>query len=300
MSLLSLVGVVHRVLVSTQTIRRSIMALTVNTNVSAMRAAAALTRTQGSLSQTLQRVSTGLRVTKAADDAAGSAVAMNLSTQARSGRQAIRNANDGISVIQTAEAASKEVLNILDRMRELAVQSASETLDDGERDYIDDEFEALSEEVQRIAKATEFNDLALADGTTASLTVQVGVTSGTESEVAITLGDLTSSTLGVATGDIDLTAATAAQSAIDTIDTAIDSVNSIRADYGSTQNRLDSSIGNMTAYVESLSAAASQIMDADYAHETSEMTRLQVMQQAGVAALAQAKGINQSVVSLLN
>ena len=276
------------------------MALTVNTNVSAMRASAALTRTQGSLSQTLQRASTGLRVTKAADDAAGSAVAMNLSTQARSGRQAIRNANDGISVIQTAEAASKEVLNILDRMRELAVQSASETLDDGERDYIDDEFEALSEEVQRIAKATEFNDLALADGTTTSLTVQVGVTSGTESEVAITLGDLTSSTLGVATGDIDLTAATAAQSAIDTIDTAIDSVNSIRADYGSTQNRLDSSIGNMTTYVESLSAASSQIMDADYAHETSEMTRLQVMQQAGVAALAQAKGLNQSVVSLLN
>jgi flagellin len=276
------------------------MSLTVNTNVSAMRAAAALTRTQGSLSQTLQRVSTGLRVTKAADDAAGSAVAMNLSTQARSGRQAIRNANDGISVIQTAEAASKEVLNILDRMRELAVQSASETLDDGERDYIDDEFEQLSGEVERIAQATEFNDLALADGTSPSLTVQVGVTSGTESEVSITLGDLTSSSLGVATTDIDMTAATAAQSAIDTIDTAIDSVNSIRADYGSTQNRLDSSIGNMTAYVESLSSAASQIMDADYAHETSEMTRLQVMQQAGVAALAQAKGLNQSVVSLLN
>ena len=276
------------------------MSLTVNTNVSAMRAAAALTRTQGSLSQTLQRVSTGLRVTKAADDAAGSAVAMNLSTQARSGRQAIRNANDGISVIQTAEAASKEVLNILDRMRELAVQSASETLDDGERDYIDDEFEQLSGEVERIAQATEFNDLALADGTSPSLTVQVGVTSGTESEVSITLGDLTSSSLGVATTDIDMTAATAAQSAIDTIDIAIDSVNSIRADYGSTQNRLDSSIGNMTAYVESLSSAASQIMDADYAHETSEMTRLQVMQQAGVAALAQAKGLNQSVVSLLN
>ena len=276
------------------------MSLTVNTNVSAMRAAAALTRTQGSLSQTLQRVSTGLRVTKAADDAAGSAVAMNLSTQARSGRQAIRNANDGISVIQTAEAASKEVLNILDRMRELAVQSASETLDDGERDYIDDEFEQLSAEVERIAQATEFNDLALGDGTNASLTVQVGVTSGTESEVSITLGNLTSSSLGVSTTDIDMTAATSAQSAIDTIDTAIDSVNSIRADYGSTQNRLDSSIGNMTAYVESLSSAASQIMDADYAHETSEMTRLQVMQQAGVAALAQAKGLNQSVVSLLN
>ena len=275
------------------------MSLTVNTNLSAMRAANALTISQGQLSQTLARVSSGLRVTKAADDAAGSAVAMNLSTQARSGRQAVRNANDGISVIQTAEAASKEVLHILDRMRELAVQSSSETLDDGERSYIDDEFEQLSSEVERIAQATEFNDLALADGTTSSLTVQVGVTSGTESEVSITLGDLTVSTLGVGTGDVDLTAATAAQTAIDTIDTAIDSVNSIRADYGSVQNRLDSSIGNMTAYVESLTAAASQIMDADYAHETSEMTRLQVMQQAGVAALAQAKGINQSVVSLL-
>ena len=275
------------------------MSLTVNTNLSAMRAANALTISQGQLSQTLARVSSGLRVTKAADDAAGSAVAMNLSTQARSGRQAVRNANDGISVIQTAEAASKEVLHILDRMRELAVQSSSETLDDGERSYIDDEFEQLSDEVERIAQATEFNDLALADGTNTALTVQVGVTSGTESEVSITLGDLTASTLGVGTGDVDLTAATAAQTAIDTIDTAIDSVNSIRADYGSVQNRLDSSIGNMTAYVESLTAAASQIMDADYAHETSEMTRLQVMQQAGVAALAQAKGINQSVVSLL-
>ena len=275
------------------------MALTVNTNLASLSAANALNSTQGSLSHTLARISSGLRVTKAADDAAGSAVAMNLSTQARSGKQAVRNSNDGISVIQTAEAASKEVLNILDRMRELAVQSASETLEDGERTYIDDEFEDLSDEVQRIAKATEFNDLALADGTNTTLTVQVGVTSGTESEVAITLGDLTVSTLGIGTGSIDLTGSTAAQSAIDTIDTAIDSVNSVRAGYGATQNRLDSSIANMTSYVESLTSAGSQIMDADYAHETAEMTRLQVMQQAGVAALAQAKSINQSVVSLL-
>ena len=276
------------------------MSLTINTNLAAMRAAASLNQTQGSLSQTLARVSSGLRVTKAADDAAGSAVAMNLSTQARSGRQAMRNANDGISVIQTAEAATKEVLNILDRMRELAVQSSSETLATDERDYIDDEFHDLSDEIQRIAKATEFNDLNLADGSKTSLTVQVGVTNGTESEVSITLGDLSVSTLGVGTGSVDLTGASAAQSAIDTIDTAIESVNDIRADYGAVQNRLDSSIANMTQYVEALSAASSQIMDADYAHETAEMTRLQVMQQAGVAALAQAKVINQSVVSLLN
>ena len=275
------------------------MALTVNTNLSALSAANALNNTQNALSSNLARISSGLRVTKAADDAAGSAVAMNLNTQARSGRQAIRNSNDGISVIQTAEAATKEVLNILDRMRELAVQSASETLEDDERSYLDSEYDELAEEVERIAQATEFNDLALADGTNTSLTVQVGITSGTESEVSITLGDLTASNLGVDTTSIDLSGSTSAQSAIDDIDTAIDSVNSIRADYGATQNRLDSAMNNMSAYVESLTAAASQIMDADYAHETAEMTRLQVMQQAGVAALAQARGINQSVITLL-
>jgi flagellin len=278
------------------------MALTVNTNIASLKAANSLNNTQGNLSNTLSRISTGLRVSKAADDAAGMAVAQNLGTLARSGRQAIRNSNDGVSVIQTAEAASKEVLSILDRMRELAVQSSSETLENDERGYIDAEFADLSDEVERIAQATEFNDIALADGTNTSLVVQVGVTSGTESEVSITLGNLTATNLSVDTGatGVDLSTATAAQTAIDTIDDAIDSVNTIRADYGSVQNRLDSAMANMTSYVESLTAASSQIMDADYAHETAEMTRLQVMQQAGVAALSQAKSINQSVISLLN
>ena len=276
------------------------MALTVNTNLAAMRASNALNKTQSSLSHTLAKISGGLRVTKAADDAAGSAVASNLQTVARSGRQAIRNANDGISIIQTAEGATKEVLNILDRMRELAVQSASETLADGERTYIDEEFEQLSDEVERIAQATEFNDLQLADGSKTTLSVQVGVTSGTESQLTITLGNLTVSELSVDTTTIDLTNATTARDAIDTIDAAIDTVNSVRAGYGAVQNRIDSSISNMTTYVESLSAARSQIMDTDYAHETSEMTRLQVMQQAGTAALAQARTINQSVISLLS
>jgi flagellin len=276
------------------------MALTVNTNLAAMRASNALNKTQAGLSHTLAKISSGLRVTKAADDAAGSAVASNLHTVARSGRQAIRNANDGISIIQTAEGATKEVLNILDRMRELAVQSASETLADDERVYIDDEFEQLSDEVERIAQATEFNDLQLADGTKTTLSVQVGVTSGTESQLTITLGDLTVTNLLVDTTTIDLTNATTARSAIDTIDDAIDSVNTVRAGYGAVQNRIDSSISNMTTYVESLSAAESQIMDTDYAYETAEMTRLQVMQQAGTAALAQARTINQSVISLLS
>ncbi len=275
------------------------MSLTVNTNLSAMNAANSLNRTQGKLSLTLSRVSSGLRVTKAADDAAGSAVATNLNTQARSGRQAMRNANDGISVIQTAESATKEVINILDRMRELAVQSASETLEDGERTYIDSEFHQLSDEVERIAQSSEFNDLQLSDGTNTELEVQVGIDADSNSRVTITLGNLTTSNLTIQTTDIDLSLASGAQTAITTIDAAIDSVNSIRADYGAVQNRIDSSIRNMSTYVESLSAAASQIIDADYAHETAEMTRLQVMQQAGVAALSQAKGINQSVLSLL-
>ena len=276
------------------------MALTVNTNLAAMRASNALNKTQAGLSHTLAKISSGLRVTKAADDAAGSAVASNLHTVARSGKQAMRNANDGISIIQTAEGATKEVLNILDRMRELAVQSASDTLDNAERTYLDDEFEQLSDEVERIAQATEFNDLALADGSRSQLEVQVGVTSGTESRLTITLGELTVSNLSIEKTDIDLTQASTARTSIDTIDSAIDTVNSIRAGYGAVQNRIDSAISNMVTYVESLSAAESQIMDTDYAHETAEMTKLQVMQQAGTAALAQARTINQSVISLLS
>lgn len=276
------------------------MALTVNTNLAAMRASNSLNQTQASLSHTLGKISSGLRVTKAADDAAGSAVASNLHTVARSGKQAIRNANDGISVIQTAESSTKEVLNILDRMRELAVQSASETLDNGERAYLDEEFHQLSDEVERIALSSEFNDLALADGTKTQLEVQVGVDASSNSRVTITLGNLTVSNLNVDTTTIDLTNASTAQTSITTIDDAIDAVNSIRAGYGAVQNRIDSSIRNMVTYVESLSAAESQIMDTDYASETAEMTRLQVMQQAGTAALAQARTINQSVISLLS
>ena len=275
------------------------MALTVNTNMSALRAANTLNNTQGALSQTLARVSSGMRITRAADDAAGSAVAANLSTLARSGQQAIRNANDGISVIQTAEAATKEVSNILDRMRELAVQSASETLADDERAYLDTEIEALSDEVERIADSSNFNGIQLSDGSKASLDVQVGVTGSSTSRVTITLGSLKTTNLSVETADVEIGKASSAQSAISTIDSAIDSVNSIRASYGAVHNRIESSVNNMSSYVESLRGAASRIQDADYAHETAEMTRLQVMQQAGVAALSQAKSINTSVIGLL-
>ncbi len=275
------------------------MALTVRTNISAMVAADRLGQTNKSLSKTVERISSGLRVVSAADDAAGLGVATNLDTAATSTRQAIRNSNDGISVIQTAEGAADEVTDILQRMRELAVESSSETLADTERGYIQDEFAQLSKEIARIASVTEFNGTQLADGTTTSIDVQVGIQNAASSRISITLGDLTTTTLGVGTADISMDSVTAAQAAIDAIDSALDSVNGYRSDLGAVQNRIDSAINNSETYAESLSSASSQIMDADFATETADMTRLQIMQQAGVAALGQAKAMNQVVVSLL-
>jgi len=265
-----------------------------------MMAAGALGRTNSGLADSLGRVSSGLRITKAADDAAGLGVATNLGSIARSTSQAMRNANDGISIIQTAEGASDEVVDILQRMRELAVQSSSETLANDERSFISDEFSQLRSEISRIASVTEFNGLALADGSDTQVEVQVGVENDSSSRIAIQLGDLRTGTTGLNLGSVDLGGVTSAQSAIDTIDTALDTVNGFRSDLGSVQNRLDSALASAGVYQENLTGATSTIQDADYAVETSEMTKYQIMQQAGVAALAQAKNINQAVVSLLS
>jgi len=274
------------------------MALTVRTNIASMMASGQLNRTSKSLTATLGRVSSGYRINSAADDAAGLGVATNLETTTISQRQGIRNANDGISIIQTAESATNEVTDILQRMRELAIQSASETLDNDERAYIEDEFDQLQEEMARIASVTEFNGIALASGTTTQLDVQVGVYDATSSRITIQLGDLQTSTLGV--DGLSLATVTQAQAAIDSIDNALGTVNSVRSQLGAVQNRIESAISNATIYVEALSGAESQIKDADFATETADLTKFQIMQQAGVAALAQAKGINQSVISLLS
>jgi flagellin len=266
--------------------------------MTALRAAHQLNTTQGNLASSLERISSGLRVNRAADDAAGLGVATNLGTKAESLTQAMRNTNDGISIIQTAEGAALEVVNILDRMRELAIQSASETLANGERQYIEDEFLQLNDEIARISGVTEFNGITLADGSLTTLAVQVGIENATTSRISITLGDLTSTTLGTST--LSLVSSTSALAAINSIDTALDTVNAYRSDLGAVQNRLDSSLNNAMTYYESLSAAEGEIMDADFAYETAEMTKYQIMQQAGVAALSQAKNITETVVSLLN
>jgi flagellin len=280
--------------------RKNTMAMSVRTNVASLMAAGNLAQTNKSLSNTLGRISSGLRVNSAADDAAGLGVATNLETAASSTSQAMRNANDGISIIQTAESASNEVVDILQRMRELAVQSSSETLDDDERSYISDEFDELNSEISRIANVTEFNGIDLSDGTTTEVEVQVGIQNDSSSRITVDLGNLTTGTAGLSLSATDLSDVTGAQEAIEDIDAALDTVNGYRSDLGSVQNRLDSAINNSQAYLEALSSAQSAIQDADFAHETSEMTKMQIMQQAGVAALAQAKNMNQSVISLLS
>jgi flagellin len=274
------------------------MSLTVRTNLAAMMGAGTLQNTNDNLSLSLARVSSGLRITKAADDAAGLGVATNLQAQSVSTSQAMRNANDGISIIQTAEGAQNEVIDILQRMRELAVQSSSETLQDSERSYIQDEFTSLRSEISRIASVTEFNGISLSNAPSNQLNVQVGIQSSAASRIAIDLGDLRTSTLGFDT-TISLSAVSVAQSAIDVIDAALDTVNGYRSDLGAVQNRLDSALNNSQTFLESVEGARASIQDADYASETSEMTKFQIMQQAGIAALAQAKNMNQSVISLL-
>ncbi|MCB9690974.1 MAG: flagellin FliC [Alphaproteobacteria bacterium] len=275
------------------------MALTVNTNTTALSSMTSLNRTNRSFQSTLGRISSGSRVNKAADDAAGLAVAENLRAENRSVQAAKRNTQDGISVIQTAEGATAEVADILKRMRELAVQSSSETLEDTERAYIQDEYTQLADETDRIANVTSFNGLNLTDNSNPTLDVQVGVNNSPDDRITINFGDLTTATLGVDTGSLDLGSSTGAQSAITAIDSAIDMVSGYRSAYGSVQNRLESAMRNLETYSENLSVAESGIRDADFAKEAAEMAKFNVMQQAGIAALGQANQINSGAVRLI-
>jgi flagellin len=284
------------------------MALVVNSNPTAMNALGNLNRTNRGLTDTFSNISSGLRINNAADDSAGLAVAENLEAEQMSLRQAQRNTNDGISVIQTAEGATNEVSDILKRMRELAVQSSSETLHNNERSYIQDEFQQLSDEVDRISHVTEFNGIALANGAAGltgsnQMNVQVGIHNSSDDRIAIALGDLRASTLGVAdsggTGEISLNTVGSAQAAITQLDAAIDTVNKYRSQYGSVQNRLESALNNLEVYTENVASSESRIRDADFAHETAEMSKFQVMQQAGVAILGQANGLSQGALRLI-
>jgi flagellin len=275
------------------------MALTVNTNTSANNALNSLNKTSRKLAKAFNHLSTGLRISSAADDAAGLGVAENLKVASASAKVAARNINDGISVISVAEGASAEVGDMLGRMRELAVQGASDTLDDDERAYIQSEYTSLAGEMDRVSAVTEFNGRALTDGTTATLNVQVGINATSNDQISLKMGDLTTATLGVDTGSVDMTTAGGCSSALASIDSAIDMVNGYRSDYGAAQNQLESALNTAETFAENTTAAESRIRDVDFGAETAELSKQQLLQQAGVAILGQAKSINQGAVQLL-
>lgn len=215
-------------------------------------------------------------------------------------RQAIRNTNDGVSVVQTAEAAATEIGGILSRMRELAIESASEVLGNTERAYIQTEYVALQSEIDRIAAASEFNGIALANVANNSVDVWIGAGNSTTIDMLqVSLTDLTSSALGVSAGATSVGSVTAAQGAISILDAAINSVNSAHATYGAAQNRLTSALHNLESYTENLVDAESRIRDVDFAAETADLTRNQIFSQAAVSVLSQANQVPQGALQLL-
>jgi len=273
--------------------------LTVSTSQSTLNAINNLAETQRNLGTTFSHLSSGKRIAQASDDAAGLGVAEKLRARASSANQAIRNTNDGASIIQTAEGSMDQTMDILVRLRELAVQSSSDTLASTERAYLVDESNQLVDEADRISRVTEYNSLKLTDGTDTQLDVQVGVANTSYDRITLTFGDLRSTTLGIDASHLDLSTSTGAQAAIDTLDRAIGTVNSYRSELGASQNRLDSALSMLEGYSENLQSAESMIRDADFAFETANLTKNQVLTQSGVAVLAQAKNVSQNVISLL-
>jgi flagellin len=246
----------------------------------------------------MSRLSSGYRITRAGDDAAGLGISTKLEAQIRSYNQAIRNANDGISVIQTTESSLNEAANILTRLRELAMQSSSDGIGDSERAFIDTEATKLTEEIDRIAETTKFNGAALLDGSATTLSFHVGVEDTSNDVISFTTLDGTTDTLLTASG-IDLSGRDTAASALSTIDDAIALVSDARSTLGAAGNRLQTAINNIQAFAEQLSAANSRIKDVDVAEETSRMARSSILQQAGISVLAQANQQPQLALKLL-
>jgi flagellin len=281
----------------------------INTNVKSLVAQNAATVNNRSLSKAMEQLSTGKRINTAADDAAGLAISNKMTAQVRGLNQAVRNANDSISMIQTAEGATQEITNMLQRMRELAVQSANDTNTDTDRGSLDAEFEQLSEEINRIAESTQFNTKNVLAGTsggsTQTMTFHVGANASQTIEVNFlnmtTASGATLSSVAWAsgTGSFNIATQSDANSAITTIDEAIAAVDEFRADLGAKVNRLTYAADNLTNVSQNTSASRSRILDADYAQATTELARTQIIQQAATAMLAQANQAPQSVLSLL-
>jgi flagellin len=276
----------------------------INTNLMSLNAQGNLSGTQKDLSLAIQRLSTGLRVNSAKDDAAGLAIANRMDAQARGMNVAVRNANDGISLAQTAEGALGKVTDMMQRMRELAVQAANAANTSADRTSLNAEFTQLAQEVDRTLLSTRFNGQAILAGSAGGLQFQIGANNATTDQLTVTTTNMstaatitavTTATTAVITG----TTATNANAMITALDTALDTINSERATYGAVQNRFEAVIANLQISAENQTAARSRIVDADFAKETASLTRAQILQQAGTAMLAQANSAPQGVLSLL-
>jgi flagellin len=277
------------------------MGLRVNTNVASLMAQRSLGQTKLNLDKHLQRLSSGSRINSAGDDAAGLAISENLRAQIRGLKQAKRNAQDGISLIQVSEGGLNEVSNILVRLRELSIQSASDTIGDRERSFTDREFQALKSEMDRIASSISFNGTPLLNGQAGIFEIQVGTGNNPLTDRVTYDGqgaDVTLESLGM----IGESVATkqGSQLSLGVIDNALNHVNQIRADLGAMQNRLQSTINNLSVNEENLESANSRIRDADLAEEVSEMTKNNILMQSGISVLGQANNSLQSTLKLLN
>lgn len=276
------------------------MGLRINTNVSSINAQRNLHGTRIGMNKSLERLSSGQRINRAGDDAAGLAISENLKAQIRGLGQAERNAEDGISLVQIAEGALGEVSNILIRLRELAVQAASDTIGPTERKFLNVEFEQLTSEMDRIANSTEFNRVPLLNGTGAVFDIQIGTRNDPISD-RLTF-DASSADVNVAALGLNLASVAdkiSAQNSLSSIDQAIVSVSGIRADFGALQNRLQSTVNNIQVSVENLSAANSRVRDTDIAAETAELTKQNILMQAGTSVLAQANSSTSGALSLI-
>ncbi len=270
----------------------------INTNISAIRASNSATSASKMLGTAMERLSTGKRINGAKDDAAGLAISTSMTAQIRGMSQAVRNSNDGISLAQTAEGALNEVSNMLQRVRELAVQSASGTYQDAtDRAYMQTEVDELTAQIVQITDNTTFNGVQLFDASVATVTVQTGSTAA--DTVDLTMADLTALTANGGAGSYDVSDAAAANAALADLDTDLDAISSARSTLGAGINRLESVVNNLNDNITNISDARSRIQDTDYSTETTAMAKAQILSQASTAMLAQANQSQQNVLSLL-
>ncbi|ANY88694.1 MULTISPECIES: flagellin domain-containing protein [Pseudomonas] len=282
------------------------MALTVNTNTTSLGVQKNLNRASDALSTSMTRLSSGLKINSAKDDAAGLQIATRMTSQIRGQTMAIKNANDGISIAQTAEGAMQEQTNILQRMRELAVQARNDSNSKEDRDALNNEFQKMLSEIDRIANSTQLNGKNLLDGSASSMVFQVGSDANSNNQITIDLGKKLTSAGALSglsgksvTGSTSTEAEATFSAAVSAIDTALQTINDVRAELGAAQNRLTSTINNLQNINENAEAARGRVQDTDFAAETAQLTKQQTLQQASTSVLAQANQLPSAVLKLL-